>query len=112
GPPLPCPVGSPHCSTASPSEVVSRWHGVSLKKPCWARLAKLFIVHGALALSSCSPILPWFVAMVALTWAGWVGTFPVRGGLFVLLAVSADGYWQFAPRLAGATNAGSCPGAD
>src|SRR6185369_4405132 len=80
-----------------------RWHGVSLKKPCCARLAKLFTVHGAFALSSCSPMLPWFVDMLALTCAGSVG----------LLALSADaGYWQLAPRLAGAAKAGSCPGAD
>ncbi len=38
---------------------------------------------------------------------------PARGGLFGLLALSGDGgYWQLAPRLAGAANAGSCPGAD
>ena len=83
-----------------------------MKKPCWARLAKLFTVHGDLALSSCSPILPWLVAMLALICAGSVGTLPVRGGLFGLLAFSAGGYWQLAPRLAGAAKAGSCPGAD
>src|ERR1700752_2600430 len=72
--------GSPPCSTARPSEVFSRWHGVSLKKPCWARLAKLFTVHGDLALSSCRPILPWLVAMLALTFGGSAGAFPARGG--------------------------------
>ena len=58
-------------------------------------------------------MLPWFVDMLALTCAGSVGTLPVRGGLIGLLALSADaGYWQLAPRLAGAAKAGSCPGAD
>ena len=50
--------------------------------------------------------------MLALICAGSVGTLPVRGGLFGLLAFSAGGYWQLAPRLAGAAKAGSCPGAD
>ena len=52
--------------------------------------------------------------MLALTCAGSVGTLPVRGGLFGLLAFSPvdAGYWQLAPRLAGAAKAGSCPGAD
>ena len=54
---------------------------------------------------------PWLVAMLALTCAGSVGTLPVRGALFGLLAFSCDaGYWQLPPRLAGAANAGSCPG--
>src|SRR4029077_3774099 len=78
-----------------------------------ARLGKLLTVHGDFALSSCSPMLPWLVDMLALTCAGSVGTLPVRGGLIGLLALSADaGYRQLAPRLAGAAKAGSCPGAD
>ena len=36
-------------------------------------------------------MLPWLVDMLALTCAGSVGTLPVRGGLFGLLALSADG---------------------
>jgi hypothetical protein len=54
------------------------------------------------------------VDMLALICAGSVGTLPVRGGLFGLLAVSPvdGGYWQLAPKLAGAAKAGSCPGAD
>src|SRR3954447_4310363 len=47
--------------------------------------------------------------MLTLTWAGSVGTFPARGGLFGLLAASAAGYWQLAPRSAGALKAGSWP---
>jgi hypothetical protein len=38
-----------------------------------------------------------------------VGTFPVRGGLLGLLAGCAAGYWQLAPRSAGAANGGSWP---
>jgi len=50
--------------------------------------------------------------MLALICAGSVGTLPVRGGLFGLLAFSVDaGYWQLAPRLAGAANGGSWPDA-
>src|SRR6478736_5878407 len=45
--------------------------------------------------------------MLALTCAGSVGTLPVRGGLTSLLAGSAAGYWQSAPRSAGAANGGS-----
>jgi hypothetical protein len=45
--------------------------------------------------------------MLTLICAGSVGTFPVRGGLFGLLAACAAGYWQSAPRSAGALNAGS-----
>ncbi len=57
-------------------------------------------------------MLPWLVDMLALTCAGSVGTLPVRGGLTGLLAFSGDaGYWQLPPRLAGAAEAGSCPGA-
>src|SRR6476659_256137 len=43
-----------------------------------------------------------------------VGTLPVWGGLFCLLAFSPvdGGYWQLAPRPAGAAKAGSCPDAD
>jgi hypothetical protein len=56
-------------------------------------------------------MLPWLVDMLALTCAGSVGTFPVRGGLIGLLALSGEaGYWQLAPRLAGAANGGSWPG--
>src|ERR1700731_4188022 len=45
--------------------------------------------------------------MLALTWAGSVGTLPVRGGLTGLAAWSDDaGYWQLAPRLADGLNAG------
>ena len=47
--------------------------------------------------------------MLALTCGGSVGTLPVCGGLTFLLAASAAGYWQFAPRSAGAANAGSFP---
>ena len=54
-------------------------------------------------------MLPWLVDMLALTCAGSVGTLPVRGGLFGLLAGWAAGYWQLAPRSAGALNAGSWP---
>jgi len=59
-------------------------------------------------------MLPWFVVMLALTCGGSVGTLPVRGGLFCLLAFSPvdGGYWQLAPRPAGAAKAGSCPDAD
>src|SRR3979490_1229039 len=58
-------------------------------------------------------MLPWLVDLLTLTRAGSVGTLPVRGGLTGLLALSADaGYWQLAPRLAGAANGGSWPGAD
>src|SRR5688572_1671113 len=45
--------------------------------------------------------------MLALTSAGSVGTLPVRGGSTCLLAASAAGYWQSAPRSAGAAKAGS-----
>ncbi len=108
---MPWPVGSPHCSTDSDSEVVSRWHVVSLKNPWLARLAKLLTVHGDLPLSSIRPISPWFVSMLALTCAGSVGTLPVRGGLTSLLALSGvAAYWQSSPRPAGAANAGSLPG--
>ena len=51
-------------------------------------------------------MLPWLVLMLALTCGGSVGTLPVRGGLTFLLAASAAGYWQFAPRSAGAANGG------
>ena len=44
--------------------------------------------------------------MLALTWAGSVGTSPVRGGLFALLASCAAGYWQFCPSPSGAVNCG------
>ena len=56
-------------------------------------------------------MLPWLVDMLTLTCAGSVGTLPVRGGLFGLLAGCAAGYWQLAPRSAGALNAGSWPSA-
>src|ERR1700727_2286087 len=59
----------------------------------------------------------WLVTMLALTWAGSVGTLPVRGGLTGLDAGCADaGYWQLAPRSADALNGGNggtgagCPG--
>src|SRR5271157_2588721 len=46
--------------------------------------------------------------MLALTWAGSVGTLPVRGGLTGLAAGSGDaGYWQLAPRLADGLNGGN-----
>ena len=53
-------------------------------------------------------MLPCEVVRLALISAGSVGTLPVRGGLFFLLAGSPGvaGYWQSAPRLAGATNGG------
>src|SRR6476661_418930 len=48
--------------------------------------------------------------MLALTWAGSVGTLPVRGALMGLLAACADaGYWQSPPNPAGAWNGGSVP---
>ena len=49
-------------------------------------------------------MLPWLVAMLTLTWAGSVGTLPVRGGgvAGLLAGSAAAGYWQFAPRSAGA----------
>ena len=91
--------------------VVSRWHVVSSKKPCWARLAKLLTVQGVLPLSNCSPMLPRLVVMLALTSAGSVGTRPVRGGLAGLLAGSVvAGYWQLDPSVAGGLNCGSGPG--
>ena len=63
-------------------------------------------MHGDLPLSSCNPISPWLVSMLALTCAGSVGTLPVRGGFTCLLAGSADaGYGG--TRSAGAANAGS-----
>ena len=56
-------------------------------------------------------MLPWLVAMLALTWAGSVGTLPVRGRVVRLARrLRRAGYWQFAPRSAGAANAGSGPG--
>src|SRR5581483_1725485 len=57
---------------------------------------------------------PWLVIMLTLTFAGSVGTFPLRGGSTFLAAGSGlAGYWQLAPRSAGALNAGNtpaCPG--
>src|SRR6516164_10602571 len=48
--------------------------------------------------------------MLALTWAGSVGTLPVRGDLTGLAAESDDaGYWQLAPRLADGLNGGNGP---
>ncbi|CNW52335.1 Uncharacterised protein [Mycobacterium tuberculosis] len=53
-------------------------------------------------------MLPWLVTMLTLTWAGSVGTLPVRGNLTGLTALSGDGgYWQLAPRLADGLNGGS-----
>ena len=53
-------------------------------------------------------MLPWLVTMLALTWAGSVGTLPVRGGLTCLAAGSGDaGYWQLAPRSADGLNGGN-----
>src|SRR4029079_14374580 len=51
GPPVPVPVGSPHCSTLR-EPFVSRWEGV-LSKYFWpARLTKELTVHGAFERSS------------------------------------------------------------
>src|SRR3984885_6343347 len=91
GPPVPSPLGSPHCRTPSDSEVVSRWHLV-LSKYFWPiRLAKLLTVQGDSLFASSSPRLPWLVALLALSWAGSVGTLPLRGGLTGLAAGSCDG---------------------
>jgi hypothetical protein len=65
---------------------------VSLKKPFWARLAKLFTVHGASALLSSRPMLPWSVDMLTLIVAGSVGTRPDFGASTGLLAFCAAGY--------------------
>ena len=105
------PAGSARIAALQHSErgvVVSRWHVVPSKKPCWARLAKLLTVQGVLALSNCSPIPPRLVVMLALMNAGSVGTRPVRGGLAGLLAGSVvAGYWQLDPSVAGGLNGGS-----
>jgi hypothetical protein len=48
--------------------------------------------------------------MLALTWAGSVGTRPDRGGVTGLAAGSLlAGYVQFAPKSAGGRNGGSTP---
>ncbi|CPU09004.1 Uncharacterised protein [Mycobacteroides abscessus] len=93
GPPEPVAVGSPHCSTDRPPLVI-RWQTVLSKYPPCARLAKLFTVQGALALSKTSPMLPWLVFMLAVSVAGSVGIFPVRGICFsmVLEALPAGRY--------------------
>ena len=88
--------------------MVSRWHLVSSKYFWPIRLAKLLTVQGDSLLASIRPMLPWLVAMLALTWAGSVGILPVRGGLTGLAAVSCDaGYWQLAPTLADGLNGGN-----
>src|SRR5689334_22627493 len=50
GPPLPVPLGSPHCSTNAP-DVVSRWQGVLSKYCLPARNVKLAAEQGAFAVS-------------------------------------------------------------
>src|SRR5690348_3255656 len=109
GPPVLVPVGSPHCSTPSSADLVSRWHLVLSKNPCLARLVKLLTVHGVLPLSNSSPIAPWVVVMVARMSAGSVAIRPFCGGLTGLLAGSVvAGYWQLAPNVFGGSNGGSC----
>ncbi|SLF57015.1 Uncharacterised protein [Mycobacteroides abscessus subsp. massiliense] len=62
-----------------------------------------------MALSKTSPMLPWLVFMLAVSVAGSVGIFPVRGICFsmVLEALPAGRYWQLAPTSADGTNLGS-----
>jgi energy-coupling factor transporter transmembrane protein EcfT len=80
-----------------------------LSKYFWPiRLAKLLTVQGDSLLANIKPMLPWLVAILALTWAGSVGILPVRGGLTGLAAGSGDaGYWQLAPRSADGLNGGN-----
>src|SRR5262249_13211806 len=81
-----------------------------LSKYFWPiRLAKLLTVQGDWLLANIKPMLPWLVAMLALTWAGSVGIFPVCvGGLTGLAAGSgAGGDWQLAPVLADGLNGGN-----
>ena len=88
--------------------MVSRWHLVLLKYFWPIRLAKLLTVQGDSLFASSRPMLPWLVAMLALTWAGSVGTLPVRGGLTGLVAGPGDaGYWQLAPTVADGLNGGN-----
>src|SRR6266540_2253984 len=51
GPPLPVPLGSPHCRTYRPW-VVSRWQEVPSKNFLPARYARLSVLHGAFLASS------------------------------------------------------------
>jgi hypothetical protein len=78
GPPLPVPVGSPHCSTKRPA-VVSRWHGVSSKKCFWARKTNDETVCGAALPLSDKTISPQLVVIVAVQVASSASVF--GGGL-------------------------------
>src|SRR5947209_942246 len=85
-----------------------RPHSVLSKYPCFARLVKLFTVHGDSLLASSMPMSPTLVEMTAWIWAGSVDTRPDGGKVAALLAGSGDGvYWQLAPRSGGGANAGS-----
>src|SRR6266545_1824033 len=57
GPPLPVPLGSPHCRTYRPW-VVSRWQEVPSKNFLPARYARLSVLHGAFLASSVTWIVP------------------------------------------------------
>src|SRR6266545_4511150 len=63
GPPLPVPLGSPHCRR-NPPTVLSRWHALPSKNWWPARWVKLAAVHGVLARSIAISMTPRFVVMV------------------------------------------------
>ncbi len=60
GPPLPVPVGSPHCRIKICCSV-SRWQWVPLKYPRLARKRNDHVVQGVTLVSIFTVMTPWFV---------------------------------------------------